>query len=1714
MSVPRKTINQITSIDPNLSANGEFVVEQGGETFKTSVSAIATYFGTATGVQGSGINNCINDSNYSGIFAGDGNTMPYNTSCSFIGAGKTNTIQQSASFTGAGCSNMISAADINHRFSSIIAGSGNEVFADNSHIIGGTDNLVSENAHCSFIIGNQLSSYSPNYTYVNNLTAAGIIDAVDILSGGVNIVDELAGTLQATTDRGNTTTQSISVQGIDGTGYMQLNKGLTAANELFAIDNDTVIPTQGGIGVGIGTKNPTGILHLSAHKPTVNVESSTNSFGTIQFLNDSTSRGEIVYDTEYNCMSFGASTGRTQLTILSSNHVGINKENPMQALDVTGTIRATETLSANALSANIGEVASLSSQTLTAGDNTFVANASGIKVITDKTPITSDMAVISAPGRAIVRIDGGPKGILSNEATLKLAMTGATLGQFTAAIDPNTGIRGSRYGDVVIKANKSGSIIFGDNTLDYLGQPSVANAYLLSGADGFYARGPLSANGGPLSANPSLIRGGLNVFGSLSTTDLSSFSNGNIVFGTTSNNVQQTSAGAVFGGSNNIVKKFGNAGVCGHGISYGQILGGDSNKVCTGHGTILGGINNVVSASNDPQNTLGFIGQGCENKVQTKGGVVVGGCNNVIKGTGQFSFIGAGEGNDICDSFGSVLGGGCSNTITSSTTAKPHYSFIGGGCFNANTDSSHGTIGGGYNHTLSASNCGGIFTGKCNSVCESTYGTIAGGYRNEIGFGGTSFIGAGKDNFVCCDRTVVVGGSGNKVYDDNGFIGGGSRNTVADNGSTIVASFSSTIHSKNSFVGGGSCHLIGGVGAETQYATIAGGHCNRILSGANGFIGGGVSNLFYRTACNPVGGKWSVIVGGSGNRVSNSYATIVGGLSNKVEGSKGFIGGGSQNVIKTQGADNGASNSAIVGGLCNRICKGPNNDDNTGNRNFKSFIGAGERNIIDGGDASVIVGGFCNRTQGAKSVVVAGSQNTILSGCAGDGARSFIGSGNRNMLLSGADCSFIGAGQCNTITLQQHSVIAGGQCNTITQGVSTVSSAKTSTGALSAGTSFIGAGSANFNASSCGSFIGAGHGNCIDACTNSFIGAGKFNTILYCDRSAIVAGICNTISGDDNFIGAGSRNCISTGSRHSSIVGAFSSCIQSAAGSFIGAGFENKLLSAYSFIGSGCNNRILSGSGDPTPADCHVANNIVGGMNNVIYGNSNSSIVGGLNQTLSAKQGVILGGNANTVGATTQSGQPLLSGTGGAHGRNSTIAGGFSSIVTGNEAFIANGRCNKVTGGQSFIGTGTTNKVDGNCSSIVAGTSGTVLNGNAFLGAGRRNYLSAGSAFMGAGQDNCARGFASALVAGVSSETTGQRSFVGAGFRLSAFADDSAVVGGRANCITANRSFIGGGTSNCVTGAQGAVVGGCCNCVLTNNHSFVGAGDRNRVSASCASIAGGCNNCVDTAACESTIGGGAANCVASEQSTIAGGYANCINNNDMHFIGGGGLNKILNGIVGGSYNTIAGGYNNTIQTDRGRNAVGGGCSNDITSCAEGSVIAGGCNNWICGGSGNGGLFGTVAGGSNNRMHQRFGTIGGGHCNRICMDGGTFSCTISGSLIAGGTCNNILSAGQGNVITGGSCNWIENTAAIFSYIGGGSANCIRGRNSSILGGVENCVRNIHTNSHIIGSQTTTVSSDMLHIDSLKLDYDKIPTSDPGVRGVVYNSGGGLLAISNG
>ncbi len=217
MAIDRKTINQITSVDPNLSANGEFIVEQDGSTFKTAVSAIATYFGTVTGVQGSGINNNINDSNYSGIFAGDGNSMPFNTSCSFIGAGMSNIVEQSGAFIGAGCSNTIHSfgtgvsKDNNNCFSSIVAGSGNDVCSFNSHIIGGIDNTVNTNASKSFILGNNITANTANYTYVDNLTSSGAVVATNILSGGCNLVDVIKPDLRAVTAYGNETNCLVKI---------------------------------------------------------------------------------------------------------------------------------------------------------------------------------------------------------------------------------------------------------------------------------------------------------------------------------------------------------------------------------------------------------------------------------------------------------------------------------------------------------------------------------------------------------------------------------------------------------------------------------------------------------------------------------------------------------------------------------------------------------------------------------------------------------------------------------------------------------------------------------------------------------------------------------------------------------------------------------------------------------------------------------------------------------------------------------------------------------------------------------------------------------------------------------------------------------------------------------------------------------------------------------------------------------------------------------------------------------------------------------------------------------------------------------------------------------------------------------------------------------------------------------------------------------------
>ncbi|MDH3929804.1 MAG: hypothetical protein OEV22_17885 [Deltaproteobacteria bacterium] len=113
------------------------------------------------------------------------------------------------------------------------------------------------------------------------------------------------------------------------------------------------------------------------------------------------------------------------------------------------------------------------------------------------------------------------------------------------------------------------------------------------------------------------------------------------------------------------------------------------------------------------------------------------------------------------------------------------------------------------------------------------------------------------------------------------------------------------------------------------------------------------------------------------------------------------------------------------------------------------------------------------------------------------------------------------------------------------------------------------------------------------------------------------------------------------------------------------------------------------------------------------------------------------------------------------------------------------------------------------------------------------------------------------------------------------------------------------------------------------------------------------------------------------------------------------------------------------------------------------------------------------------------------------------------VTADGACASVLggyyndATGSGSAVVAGNNN---DTFGNFSTIAGGQNNCITaaGINGFIAGGGENVVS--HAGAVAMGTCTESVSADMLHVTRL---YAKLlPTSDPGVTGVVWNDAGTL------
>ena len=303
----------------------------------------------------------------------------------------------------------------------------------------------------------------------------------------------------------------------------------------------------------------------------------------------------------------------------------------------------------------------------------------------------------------------------------------------------------------------------------------------------------------------------------------------------------------------------------------------------------------------------------------------------------------------------------------------------------------------------------------------------------------------------------------NAIYDKIETIGGSAADNTAYgvswNGDTTTAPSKNAVYDKIETIGAGGGGTVQGTFQTNDLQPV-------LVSGAASTAAGqgSVDFQMYRVlASESASGSYSTIGGGFGNTAAGFYNTVSGGYRNKSEGNSSSttisgggtntitgnsfystIGGGFTNVITNsnygliaggqQHAITNSSSSSILGGSDNEIIPSFTKTGNvitggTGNeiQADRSFIGAGQNNLLTIGSRSAIVSGSGNSMSGyggTDSCIAAGSSNTISGyGC-------FIGGGSNcdvDGFFGGSTNTTVLGGSTNSAYYASNSVVLGGR---------------------------------------------------------------------------------------------------------------------------------------------------------------------------------------------------------------------------------------------------------------------------------------------------------------------------------------------------------------------------------------------------------------------------------------------------------------------------------------------------------------------------------------------------------------------------------------------------------------------------------------------------------------------------------------------------------------
>ncbi len=754
---------------------------------------------------------------------------------------------------------------------------------------------------------------------------------------------------------------------------------------------------------------------------------------------------------------------------------------------------------------------------------------------------------------------------------------------------------------------------------------------------------------------------------------------------------------------------------------------------------------------------------------------------------------------------------------------------------------------------------------------------------------------------------------------DYSTIGGGYANTASGNYSTVAGGYQNSATAFRSSVTGGYLNVAGNTNS-----VVAGGHTNN-SSGAQSAILGGSDNVITSTANN------SSIVGGSTNTLEGSYSTILGGVGLRFTGSYNF---GFNGLTTT--ADSAYINSSRVGYFGNvDLWLGNTNGSASSLKFFEAQASDGTFPAAGTNYTAFKAGTQTTDVTYTLPTAAPASNGQVLSSTTA-GTMSWVtpstGTGDVTTLGTVTDNQLTRYHNTSGDTIQSSAIVIDDYTTTTqnnvaikaddgaTADISLVLAPK-GNGALTAdkpdgttaGGNARGTNAVDFQmvrvagnqvASGDNSFIGAGSRNKATG-GNTAVVSGYQNTA---NQGAILTGQDNTVSGAASAIAGGYGNTVGSSGSWSAILAGYQNTVNAATSSIVGG---NKLT--LGGVGSlGFNGKDSAVVGAQYTAyfgnvDVWLGNTDTVARSLRFYEAQTSSgnfPAAGTNYT-AFKAGTQATDVTYTLptAAPTSNGQVLSSTTGG------TMSWVTPSTGTGDVITLGTVTDNQLTRYHNATG----DTVQG--SAIVIDDYTTTTQNNVAIKAddGSTANISLVMAPKGTGALIASKPDGTATGGNARGANAVDLQTVRANAAYVASGNYSVIAGGAENRATALYSTVGGGYNHIASDTGATIAGGNQNWAQAN-YATVGGGSGNRATADYGTVAGGNSN--DASGQYSFAGGGKSNNASGQYGVALGGltnqadgvYSTVINGTDN--IASGDISTILGGtknITAGNY-TIVGGH--------------------------------------------------------------------------------------------------------------------------------------------------------------------------------------------------------------